>query len=194
MSLQPGTFFYGISDDRDDLMYAGDRVICLMIHPLDDGNHRFLILQSVYSKGLFYDSPKPLDEQLHYGSKPSIKMERYHDSISEYHEAVADYIRFPTQEKADSISSRFDDFTFDRRMMLSSCKEFEPTQSSFDDAMKHQILACDDYDDYVEEYLPFNFSENAIEMALQFFDFHSFQKAFFPHKKLSSLLCNTNPL
>lgn len=184
MIIPPGTFFYGISNDEDSLMYAGDRIICVALHSNEGQDRRttFAILQSIFT-------------QCHIAEN-RINLGPGQGYTEDYAELIRDYLSHPTASKSEHLHKTNHNYVLQDYRAPQHSEIFQPSASSFHAIQVHQKQIVPDLDHYLNSYLPseYNFTHELVQENSQLPSFLEFQKSFLPYSTLKSFISNPKPL
>lgn len=191
----PGTFFYGIvPDDYDEVLYVGDRIVCMMINPSSEGLPQYIVIQSLFSQAHAYIYEDAV------GAIGHAIPDDFALFNPEFHSLIEQYLLNPSDKNSKLLVSYkpTEVYTLRRRDNMTHFKTFKPTAEEFLEVLRHQQELIDAnrycYDDYIHEYLE---SENQFVMKDEFFRTYTpeaFERLFNIRNRFNHIIYNTNPL
>lgn len=194
MSYPIGSFFYSFHHDEDNLYYAGDHLIGLVLHNEEvDGTARFAVLQSRYMFSFLHASlpDTPGYRNVHTGV---VYARNYEMTISDFQKDIRDFLKHPTLEKSNALEKNYSNLIHEESGSFKNTSLLEMTPTAFDSAIAHQksIMEISD-EEYMTEVLTRHLDDHSVKVGSRIFNFYDFKKAYFLGNDFKHIPPNIQP-
>lgn len=168
-----GDFIYGVSEDMDDPLFAGDRVFGIVVQKNTDNSFRFLIIQSLFVQ-IYLANKALFDLDLNRAfiqGQAGLYSEHYQD-------AVRRFLVFPSKANLEQAVSLYDQVLFSCDVASYEYEVLKPTADAYEQALKEQRSLYSDISYFVNTYILREHNYTYHSYMGKLYEPHDFQSIF----------------